>query len=212
MTLQPCRPGSEKSVLLPGGFRMLHPSMKEQHVAWARWSGPGHEHLVLREVPLGLTAHSTVEGFTREGRRFSLRYFLRTDSACRVREVELALLGSDSRLTLRSDGAGQWSDDRGRHMPALDGCIDVDLSVSPFPHTLPIRRLGLAPDSSDDVTVVSLDVPSLSFRRARQRYICLGPALYLFESLETGYRAELPVDAAGLVLDHPGLFRRLPSR
>ncbi|QRN97375.1 putative glycolipid-binding domain-containing protein [Archangium violaceum] len=186
--------------------------MNELHVAWAPWSGPGHEHLVLREVSGALTAHSTVEGVSDQGRRFSIRYFLRTDSACRVREVELALLGGDARLSLRSDGAGRWSDDKGHPLPELDGCIDVDISASPFTNTLPIRRLGLAPDSSDDVTVVYFDIPSLSVRRARQRYSCLGPSLYLFESLETGYRAELPVDTAGLVLDYPGLFRRLPPR
>ncbi|WP_257461873.1 putative glycolipid-binding domain-containing protein [Archangium lipolyticum] len=194
------------------GSRMLRPSMNELHVAWAPWSGPGHEHLVLREVSGALTAHSTVEGVSDQGRRFSLRYFLRTDSACRVREVELALLGSDARLSLRSDGAGQWSDDKGRSQPELDGCIDVDISVTPFTNTLPIRRLGLAPDASDDIAVVYLDVPSLSTRRCRQRYTSLGPALYLFESLETGFRAELPVDPASLVLDYPGLFRRLPPR
>ncbi|HYO56277.1 putative glycolipid-binding domain-containing protein [Archangium sp.] len=191
---------------------MLRLIMNEQHVAWAPWSGPGHEHLVLREVPSGLTAHSSVEGVTDEGRPFSLRYFLRIDTAWRVREVELVLLGSDARLVLRSDGAGRWSDEKGRSLPELDGCIDVDISASPFTNTLPIRRLGLAPDSSDDISVVYLSVPGLSARRGRQRYICLGPERYLFESLETGYRTELRVDAEGLVLDYPGLFRRLPSR
>jgi hypothetical protein len=129
-----------------------------------------------------------------------------------VREVELALLGSDARLALRSDGAGRWTDDRGRPLPELDGCIDVDISVSPFTNTLPIRRLGLAPDTSDDVVVVYLDVPALTARPSRQRYTCLGPGRYLFESLQTGFRAELSVDADGLVLDYHGLFRRLPSR
>jgi hypothetical protein len=191
---------------------MLRPSMNEQHVAWAPWSGPGHEHLVLREVPKGLTAHSSVEGVSDQGRPFSLRYYLRADSACRVREVELSLLGSDARLSLRSDGAGRWSDEKGRPLPELDGCIDVDISVTPFTNTLPIRRLGLAPDASDDVVVVFLAVPALTVRRARQRYVCLGPERYLFESLETGYRAELRVDSQGLVVDYPESFRRLPSR
>lgn len=191
---------------------MLRPSMNEQHVAWAPWSGPGHEHLVLRDVPRGLTAHSSVQGVTDSGRPFSLRYSLRTDSACRVREVELALLGGDARLALRSDGAGRWTDEKGRALPALDDCIDVDISVTPFTNTLPIRRLGLAPDSSDDVTVVYFSVPEFTVRRSRQRYTCLGPERYLFESLETGYRAELRVDAHGLVLEYSGLFRRIPSR
>jgi uncharacterized protein len=185
--------------------------MNERHVAWAPWSGPGNEHLVLREGPRGLTAQGTVGGVTDEGRPFSLRYSLRLDSAWRVREVELALLGSDACLSLRSDGAGRWTDEKGRPLPELDDCIDVDISVTPFTNTLPIRRLGLAPDSSDDVTVVYLSVPELTARRCRQRYTCLGPERYLFESLETGFRAELRVDASGLVLEYPGLFRRLPS-
>ncbi len=167
---------------------------------------------MLRAVPRGLTAHSSVAGVTEAGRPFSLHYFLRLDTAWRVREAELTLLGSDARLVLRSDGAGRWSDEKGRPLPGLDGCIDVDISVTPFTNTLPIRRLGLAPDSSDDVSVVYLAVPELSARRGRQRYTCLGPERYLFESLETGYRTELRVDAQGLVLDYPGLFRRLPSR
>ncbi|MGZ3456978.1 MAG: putative glycolipid-binding domain-containing protein [Archangium sp.] len=186
--------------------------MSEQHVAWAPWSGPGHEHLVLRKVPRGLTAHSSVEGVTDEGRAFSLHYYLRTDSAHRVREVELALLGSDARLVLRSDGAGRWSDENGHPLPELDGCIDVDLSVSPFTLTLPIRRLGLAPEVSDDVECVCLCVPELTAHRGRLRYTGIGLERYLFERLETGSRAELRVDAHGLVIDSPGLFRRLPSR
>lgn len=205
-------PGAQVVLFRRRGSRMLRPSMNEQHVAWAPWSGPGHEHLVLRELPRGLTVHSSVEGVSPEGRPFSLRYFLRTDSAFRVREVELALLGSDSKLVLRSDGAGLWSDDKGRALPELDGCIDVDLSVSPFTHTLPIRRLGLAPDSSDDILAVSLSAPSFAARPSRQRYLCLEPDRYLFERLDSGARSELRVDSQGLVLDGPGRFRRLPSR
>jgi hypothetical protein len=46
----------------------------------------------------------------------------------------------------------------------------------------------------------------------RQRYGCLEAqadgGLYHFEALPSGFTAELPVDAEGLVIDYPGLFRR----
>jgi Putative glycolipid-binding len=46
-----------------------------------------------------------------------------------------------------------------------------------------------------------------------QRYACLekesGGALYRFESLDGGFTADLPVDSDDLVLDCPGLFRRI---
>jgi uncharacterized protein len=33
--------------------------------------------------------------------------------------------------------------------------------------------------------------------------------LYKFESLDGGFTADLPVDAEGLMLDYPSLFRRV---
>ena len=50
-----------------------------------------------------------------------------------------------------------------------------------------------------------------------QRYSCNGaqrpgPDRALRRALPTGFKAELPLDADGLVLDYPGLFRRLAPR
>ena len=50
---------------------------------------------------------------------------------------------------------------------------------------------------------------------SRQRYTCLerdaDGGLYRYEDRGTfrGFTADLPVDADGLVLDYPGIFRRL---
>jgi hypothetical protein len=53
-------------------------------------------------------------------------------------------------------------------------------------------------------------VPDLSASARDQRYTALEPgALYRFESPDSGFTAELPVDEDGFVLDYPGLFRRL---
>ena len=47
----------------------------------------------------------------------------------------------------------------------------------------------------------------------RQRYTCLEArpdgGLYRYEGFSTGFVADLPVDADGLVLDYPGVFRRV---
>jgi uncharacterized protein len=43
-----------------------------------------------------------------------------------------------------------------------------------------------------------------------QAYMRLADQLYLFENLDgSGFRAELPVDEDGIVLDYPDLFRRV---
>jgi len=103
----------------------------------------------------------------------------------------------------------------GEPVPALDGCIDVDISATPFTNTLPIRRLGLKPGEAANLKVAYLAIPEMRVEPARQRYTCLERddqgGLYRYESLDgefAGFTADLPVDAGGLVLDYPGLFRR----
>jgi hypothetical protein len=42
-----------------------------------------------------------------------------------------------------------------------------------------------------------------------QRYTCLEPQLYRYESVESGYTANLKVDTDGLVLEYPEAWRRV---
>jgi hypothetical protein len=52
--------------------------------------------------------------------------------------------------------------------------------------------------------------PDLSFKAQPQACTRLADRLYLFESLDgSGFRAELPVDDEGIVMDYPDLFRRI---
>jgi uncharacterized protein len=147
------------------------------------------------------------------GRPFRIGYEVRCDGRWRVREVRAAAPGSGRPvLELLSDGEGRWKRRDGEPVPELDGCIDVDISATPFTNTLPIRRLGLEPGESEELAVTYIRVPELLVGAERQRYGCLDArgsgGLYRFEALPGGFTAELPVDAEGLVLDYPGLFRR----
>ena len=82
----------------------------------------------------------------------------------------------------------------------------------PSPTTLPIRRLGFEPGESEELMVTYVRVPELLVGPERQRYGCLEAqadgGLYRFQALPSGFTAELPVDAEGLVIDYPGLFQR----
>jgi uncharacterized protein len=146
---------------------------------------------------------------TIEAERFGLDYRLVLAADWTVREARLhTTSGRD--LHLEGDGRGSWRVD-GRPQPALRQCVDIDIQATPFTNTLPIRRLALARGESAVVEVAWIGVPALSVQPARQRYTALEPgALYRFESLEQPFAADLPVDGEGLVLDYPGLFRRLP--
>jgi uncharacterized protein len=178
-------------------------------VRWQAWSGQGLELLALSEGPEAVTAEAVVMG-GQHGTRFVARYRIACDPHWRVRTVALTLIGDERAVDLSSDGSGHWTDGARRTLPEIEGAIDVDISVTPFTNTLPIRRLRLDAGQSADIVVVYLAVPELTITSERQRYTCLAPPThYRFEALDGGFTRDIEVDDRGLVLTYPGLFRRV---
>jgi hypothetical protein len=176
---------------------------------WQDWSGNGIEHLVLREGPDAVVAEAAVVG-TAEESHFAAQYRILCDCAWRVTRVEVGLVGDERRTELARDGAGHWRDGTGEALPHLEGAIDVDLSVTPFTNTLPIRRLALRAGQSTEIRTAYLRLPELTVTTDPQRYTCLEPGRrYRYESLDSDFTREIEVDAHGLVVTYPGLFRRL---
>jgi hypothetical protein len=180
-------------------------------VMWSAWAGTGlgHLRLVLRES--GVVADGIVLG-VEEGQPFRLAYEVRCDAYWRVRATRVGVPSESPKVELLSDGEGNWATSDGRAVAYLEGCGYVDISETPYTNTLPIRRLGLLPGESADVSVAYFDGAELQPWPEPQRYTRLeerdGGGLYRFESLDGEFTADLPVDSDGLVLDYPGLFRR----
>jgi hypothetical protein len=187
----------------------------ERTVFWQPWHDIGLEHLRLVESDNGAIADSLlIQVIDRAPVR--LRYEIRVDAAWRVREANIRVCGPDYRqVKLRTNGSGDWTDANGEALDHLQGCIDIDLTATPFTNTLPIRRIGFEAGEAEEISVAYISVPELSVRHVRQRYTCLEigeqGGLYRYEGLGTGFETELPVDSAGLVLDYPDIFRRLAA-
>jgi uncharacterized protein len=175
---------------------------------WQEWAGAGIQHVVLREGAEEIVTEAAVIA-TDEG-CFAARFRILCDSAWRVRQVEASVVGDDRRVALTSDGAGRWRDNMGAPQPQLDGAIDVDLPITPFTNTLPIRRLNLRAGESADIRVVYIILPDFTITTDLQRYTCLEPLRrYRYESLDSDFVREIEVDGSGLVVTYPGLFKRL---
>ena len=176
---------------------------------WQDWAGQSLEHLVLREGPDAIVAESAILGMADEG-AFAARYEIVCDRSRRVRKAQIAMIGEERRIELASDGAGHWSDGAGVRLTQLDGAIDIDISVTPFTNTLPIRRLSLPAGQSAEIVTVYVRLPELSLTTDPQRYTCLELGRrYRYESLDSDFVREIEVDGQGLVVTYPGLFRRL---
>lgn len=188
----------------------------ERQIMWSPWNGPGLEHLRLLQQENGIVADGFILGVQERG-PFRVHYEIRCTAEWRLRAVHVSLLsGSPQSLHLFIDGEGVWTTEGGEIISSLEGCLDVDISVTPFTNTLPIRRLALQPGSIAALKMAYIAIPEMHVEATEQRYTCLegtpSGGRYRFESLEHGvpsFTADLPVDQEGLVLDYPGLFRRV---
>jgi hypothetical protein len=176
---------------------------------WQEWSGQGIEHTVISCAQASNTAEGVVIGGA-PTEPFAVRYQIRCDGSWTLNYASIEIIGEQRRVELVSNGRGKWTDASGNALPDLDGAIDIDISVTPFTNTLPIRRLGLAQGHSAEIRTAYVHLPDLLIVGDPQRYTCLEPLRrYRYESLDSDFVREIDVDANGLVVTYPGLFNRL---
>jgi len=163
----------------------------------------------------------TIEGTsaaTEDGVSWWASYRIELDHDWTTRRAEVhgrSPIG-EHRRELVSDGLGRWTVD-GRHEPALDGCVDVDLEASACTNTIPVHRLDLQRDEQADAPAVYVRADDLRVERLDQRY-CLGPEQSSglgHDTWRLHYQAprfdadfDLTLDRFGLVLLYPHLAER----
>src|SRR5215472_18287144 len=166
---------------------------------WEALDWRGLEHVVVSADAAGFRANGQLVVGPPVGPA-SVTYQLSCDAGWRVTGliISAASAASSRTLTLSADHHGHWLA-HGQPRPDLDGCIDVDISLTPLTNTLPIRRLTWARGEAQDIDVVYVDAPALTARRARQRYTLLGgdtndgAAVYRYES--GSFTADVTVDS-----------------
>lgn len=140
------------------------------------------------------------------GPDFGLFYRLKLDENGHTRTVRIERTDGKT-LELFADGAGGWSDDRAESIPALSGCVDVDIWPTPFTNALPIWRSDWADGQPVSFAMAWIDATDFSFKRAEQIYTRLDATHFRYQSAD--FQAVLEIDADGIVTDYPGLFTQI---
>jgi uncharacterized protein len=185
----------------------------QRELMWASHENPGYEHVRIDDGHQEWTLFDSMVVRVHDGEVRRGGYTLIVDKAWRTLEIRLMVEqapGSMVAQHLLATGDGQWTDADGRHLPELDGCIDIDISWTPLTNTLPIRRLKVHPGEQEDIRVVFFEMPSLAFDVWKQRYTGLETNKVRYESLgRDGFMRELRLDDEGFIVDYPDLFRRI---
>jgi hypothetical protein len=103
------------------------------------------------------------------------------------------------------DADGRWRLN-GEEVPAVEGCVDVDLNFSPSTNLLPIRRLGLKIGQEGAVSAAWLRFPGFALERLEQTYRRTGERSYRYESAGGAFVRDIEVSEAGLVTRYPDFW------
>ena len=175
-------------------------------IRWREDEAAGIEHVVVAQ------SHDAIcfDGVVVPGDPgFAATYRIECAPDWSVRRLDVGLVGRAVRLRLGHDGQGRWWRD-GRPEAALDGILEPDLSISPLTNSFPIRRLGLGRGEGADIRAAYVSFPDLEVSADPQRYTCVEPGrLYRYDSRDSDFTRDIEVDGDGLVIDYPGLFRRI---
>jgi hypothetical protein len=169
----------------------------KRRVLWHDRRALGAEHCTLSAEPGGFR-FDAVLATAIDGAPLLVEYIVRVDSGWRTRRAEVKLNGGGGKdtLILLADGYGGWWCDAHR-VDELEGCLDVDLSITPSTNTLPIRRLLLQPGQSASIDAARVAFPVLAVARAAQTYERVDAHGYIFKANKQ--ESDLEVDNDGLV-------------
>ena len=185
----------------------------QREVIWQAEGGIGQEHLTLSDRNEVIVADSYA--IIKPGLQpMRVRYQIVLDAKWVTRGVAVTTEiahGSPAVIELRSDGNGHWTTSDGQSLPQLDGCIDVDISTTPFTNTLPIRRLGLVAGAEQATHAVYINAETFAIEAWEQHYRRLDETQVRYASTVSGFEAELDVDDDGIVRNYPGFFTRIWS-
>lgn len=184
------------------------------------WAGVDASRLEAVRVVVGdrgiRATGSIVAAETADTAAYSASYSLSTDEAGFVGRltVRTVTAGGEEHVTLNRSEEGIWLVDHGSGAARndFDGATDVDLAYSPLFNALPVRRLGLHRAAAEhELPMVFVHLPSLEVELMRQTYrtVSVGTERSVVAFASDRFTVDLTVDAEGLVIDYPGLARRL---
>ncbi|MBB5620411.1 hypothetical protein HDE69_001460 [Pedobacter cryoconitis] len=189
-------------------MEQLQPETKQINLLWEGHKYKSVENCVVTIQEKGTEITAVVIGDSGE-KPFRLDYTIRTNQKWETVFFDIKSQFNDQKveLSFESDGKGNWTD-HGKPLDEFKGCIDIDISLTPFTNTLPIRRLGSKLKTEHEIKVIYFDILNQLVRSNLQAYTALTDFCYQYRNIDNGYEALLTVDEQGLVVVYPTRFKR----
>ena len=175
------------------------------------WSGREYyslENCMADITPNGLIVSSTILGYYEE-KIYRVEYLIKTNALWETIYLEINCRHDNKTqlLKFKGDGKGNWISD-GKPAEQFTGCIDVDIPLTPFTNTLPIKRLNLSNGQTQEIKVIYCDLLEGRTKAVTQKYTRVSETSYHYENVPNDFEATIQVDDSGFIVDYPSLFVR----
>ena len=156
----------------------------------------------------GITVNSTIIGYYEE-KIYRAEYIIKTNKLWETIYFEINSWHDNKTQLLKfnGDGKGNWTSN-GETADEFAGCIDVDIPLTPFTNTLPIKRLNLSKGQSQEIKVIYCDILAENVKAVSQKHTCISDTFYDYENVPNDFEATIQVDNLGFVVNYPSLFVR----
>ena len=180
----------------------------QTNILWAGREYNSLENCLINESASGMEISSTIIGHYEE-KIYKVEYHIQTNARWETTYFNIISRHSNQTQTIsyHSDGKGNWTN-AGKPLEPFNGCIDIDIRLTPFTNTLPIRRLQLQHGETREIQVLYFDLLEAQITPVRQQYTCLSATEYHYENIPNDFEANIQVDGSGFVMDYPSLFVR----
>lgn len=128
--------------------------------------------------------------------------------------LRTATVEEERQISVSHTDDGAWLVDHGQgaERADFDGAVDVDVQFVVLFNSIPIRRLGLHREPSEQsLPVVRVSLPDLSVEVVRQTYrtVSVGEESSIVNFSSGDFSEDLTIDSLGLVLDYPQVAHRI---
>lgn len=181
----------------------------DTELIWQHLDTPGWEHVRITRDHPGWDVYDSIFVRTHGDQVLRGGYTLVTDKHWRTLELRLMVEtspGAMEGLHLMTEGDGRWTDADERHIPELDGILDLEIQWTPLTASLPINRISLETGVEQQIPVAYISLPDMVISSTVQAFTRIDKAHVLHRSPVQQGAAELTMDANGYVTEYPNRF------
>jgi hypothetical protein len=177
-------------------------------IAWRAIAWEGQERLTLQMSDAGIEARSELSGATEDGTPYEIRYLIELSPDWQVQHVHIEDTKDEGGLLDLIYENGKWFAGLDDYLgEEFDNVPFVDITLTPFTNTPPIKQLNFEGTESQKINVLYIDLPSFTWRRVEQYYSKIGNNTYHYQDVEKpDFQADIVVDDDGLMVVYPNLF------